>query len=58
MVNMGDVIFTLVFLVIVIVVLSIFFISLKQLKKSAKEKQIINQKLDTVLKKMDEQDKK
>lgn len=56
-VNTGDVIATLIYLVFVILVFSIIFIAFKRLKDSTKEKQIINQKLDTILQKLDEQNK-
>ncbi|QDP99766.1 hypothetical protein FOH38_19130 [Lysinibacillus fusiformis] len=56
-VNTGDVIATLIYLVFVILVFAIIFIAFKRLKDSAKEKQIINQKLDTILQKLDEQNK-
>lgn len=57
MANIGDIIFTLIFLVFVILVIAIIFIAFKRIKNSTKEKQIINQKLDTILQKLDEQDK-
>lgn len=53
-VNSGDVIATLIFLVFVILVIAIIFIAFKRLKNSSKEKQIINQKLDAILQKLDE----
>ncbi len=55
--NSGDVIATLIYLVFVILVIAIIFIALKRLKNSNKEKQIINQKLDTIMQKLDEQKK-
>ena len=56
-VNIGDVLGTLIYLVFVILVFAIIFIALKRLKNSTKEKQIINQKLDTILQKLEEQNK-
>ncbi|MFJ7184051.1 hypothetical protein [Lysinibacillus xylanilyticus] len=56
-VNIGDVIATLICLVFVILVFAIIFIAFKRLKDSTKEKQIINQKLDTILQKLNEQNK-
>lgn len=56
-VNSGDVIATLIFLVFVIFVIAIIFIAFKRIKNSNKEKQIINQKLDTILQKLDGQNK-
>jgi len=48
---------TLICLVFVILVFAIIFIAFKRLKDSTKEKQIINQKLDTILQKLNEQNK-
>ncbi|MFJ7886667.1 hypothetical protein ACIQYL_01095 [Lysinibacillus xylanilyticus] len=56
-VNIGDVIATLIYLVFVILVFAIIFIAFKRLKDSTKEKRIINQKLDTILQKLNEQNK-
>ncbi|MEK5423957.1 hypothetical protein MKZ08_18175 [Viridibacillus sp. FSL R5-0477] len=56
-VNIGDVIVTLIYFVFLILVIAIIFIAFKRLKDSTKEKQIINQKLDTILQKLDEQNK-
>jgi|GEM_PF-2400525 len=56
-VNIGDVIATLICLVFVVLVFAIIFIAFKRLKDSTKEKQIINQKLDTILQKLNEQNK-
>ncbi|MFJ7185064.1 hypothetical protein [Lysinibacillus xylanilyticus] len=56
-VNIGDVIATLICLVFVFLVFAIIFIAFKRLKDSTKEKQIINQKLDTILQKLNEQNK-
>ncbi|MGE7024520.1 hypothetical protein [Solibacillus cecembensis] len=54
-VNIGDVIATLIYLFFVILVFAIIFIAFKRLKDSTKEKQIINQKLDSILQKLDEE---
>ena len=56
-VNSGHVIATLIYLVFVILVIAIIFIAFKRLKNLTKDKQIINQKLDTILQKLDEQNK-
>ena len=56
-VNSGDVIATLIYLVFVILVIAIIFIAFKRLKNSTKEKQIVYQKLDTILQKLEEQNK-
>lgn len=53
-VNIGDFLGTLIYLVFVILVFSTIFIAFKRLKNSTKEQQIINQKLDTILKKLEE----
>ncbi len=53
-VNIGDVIATLIYLFFVILVFAIIFIAFKRLKDSTKEKQNINQKLDSILQKLDE----
>lgn len=56
-VNSGDVIATFIYLVFVILVIAIIFIAFKRIKNTTKEKQIINQKLDAILLKLDEQNK-
>ena len=56
-VNIGDVIATLIPLIFFILAIVIIFITIKRLKNSTKEKQTINQKLDTILQKLDEQNK-
>ncbi len=53
-VNIGDVIATTIYLFFFILVFAIIFIAFKRLKDSTKEKQIINQKLDSILQKLDE----
>ncbi|WP_342567356.1 hypothetical protein MKY09_00935 [Psychrobacillus sp. FSL K6-4046] len=55
--NLDDVIATLIFLIFIVLVIAIIFIAIKGLRNSTKEKQLINQKLDTVLKKLDELNK-
>ena len=55
--NIDDVIATFIYLVFVILVIALIFITIKRLKDSTREKQIINQKLDIILKKLDEQNK-
>ena len=52
--NLDDVIATLIFLIFIVLVIAIIFIAIKGLRNSTKEKQLINQKLDTVLKKLDD----
>ncbi|MGE6517662.1 hypothetical protein [Lysinibacillus sphaericus] len=51
-VNIGDVIATLIYLVFVILIIAFIFIAFNRLKNSTKEKQVINQKLDTILQKL------
>ena len=54
-INFGDVLATLLVCLIPMLVLTILFIGLKNAKK---EKQIIHQKLDLILRKLDEENRK
>lgn len=55
--NMGDVIATSVIVVLFILVIAIIFTFIRRLKSSNTKTQEINEKLDTILQKLDKQDK-
>lgn len=57
MMNMGDVIATSVIVVLFILVIAIIFTFIRRLKSSNTKTQEINEKLDTILQKLDKQDK-
>lgn len=57
-VNIGDVLATLIMLIFIILLMAFFFLVIKQLTASIKEKNKINQKLDEILEKQEEQNKK
>lgn len=57
-VNIGDVIATLIVLLFAILIVTLVVLVIKRLTVSSKEKKMINRKLDTILEKLDEQKKR
>lgn len=57
-VNIGDVIATLIVLLFAILIVTLVFVVIKRLIVSSKENKNINRKLDTIMEKLDQQNKR
>lgn len=56
-VNLGDVIGTIIYLILIVLMIAFIFMAFKRLINSKKEQQVINKKLDMIMQKLDEQSK-
>lgn len=56
-INMGDILVTFVFFIIFILIISLTIIFFKKIGDTKKQRQIINQKLDKILEKLEEKNK-